>query len=89
MIYQIQDKYYINVAPHIFKEVNLCLKDNDIILVPTDNKIEVYKMYEVKQIYFQQEKEILKKKLFDKKEEQHNVEYIEYVTRKSRPRKRR
>lgn len=64
MIYQIQDKYYINVAPHIFKEVNLCLKNDDLILVPTNNKIEVYKMCDVKQIFFQNEKENLKKKLF-------------------------
>lgn len=88
MIYQIQDKYYINVAPHVFKEVNLCLKDDDLILVPTNNKIEVYKMHEVKEIYFQHEKESLKKKLFREKEEK-EVEHTEYVTKKSRPRKRR
>ena len=64
MIYQIKDKYYINVAPHVFKEINLCLKNDDLVLVPTDNTIEVYKMYEVKSIYFQHEKENLKKKLF-------------------------
>lgn len=64
MIYQIKDKYYINVAPHIFKEVKICLKNNDLILVPTNNKIEVYKLHEVKQIYFMEEKEALKKKLF-------------------------
>lgn len=73
MIYQIQDKYYINVAPHIFKEVNLCLKNDDLILVPTNNKIEVYKMYEVKQIFFQNEKENLKKKLFQNNYQDKNI----------------
>ena len=73
MIYQIQDKYYINVAPHIFKEVNLCLKNDDLILVPTNNKIEVYKMYEVKQIFFQNEKESLKKKLFQNNYQDKNI----------------
>ena len=73
MIYQIQDKYYINVAPHIFKEVNLCLKNDDLILVPTNNKIEVYKMYEVKQIFFQNEKENLKKKLFQSNYQDKNI----------------
>ena len=73
MIYQIKDKYYINVAPHIFKEVNLCLKNDDLILVPTNNKIEVYKTYEVKQIFFQNEKESLKKKLFQNNYQDKNI----------------
>ena len=82
MIYQINDKYYINVAPHIFKEINLCLKNDDLVLVPTDNTIEVYNMYEVKSIYFQHEKENLKKKLFPIKTDCD-------VAKKTRPRKRR
>lgn len=82
MIYQIKDKYYINVAPHVFKEINLCLKNDDLVLVPTDNTIEVYKLFEVKTIYFQHEKESLKKKLFPIKKEQP-------VGKKSQPRKRR
>lgn len=82
MIYQIKDKYYINVAPHVFKEINLCLKNDDLVLVPTDNTIEVYKLFEVKTIYFQHEKESLKKKLFPIKKEQS-------VGKKSQPRKRR
>ena len=86
MIYQINDKYYINVAPHIFKEVSLCLKNDDLILVPTDNKIEVYKMHEVKQIYFQNEKESLKKKLFSIND---IARTGEYVSKRSRPRKHR
>lgn len=84
MIYQIKDKYYINVAPHIFKEINLCLKDNDLILVPTNNKIEIYKMHEVKQIFFQNEKESLKKKLFDK-----NITKEEIIIKKPRAKKHR
>lgn len=82
MIYQIKGKYYINVAPHVFKEINLCLKNDDLVLVPTDNTIEVYKMHEVKSIYFQHEKENLKKKLFP-------VEKNDNTNKKSRPRKRR
>lgn len=86
MIYQIKDKYYINVAPHIFKEVSLCLKNDDLVLVPTDNKIEVYKTHEVEQIYFQNEKESLKKKLFPTNS---NTRFEEYNSKKSRPRKHR
>lgn len=68
MIYQIKDKYYINVAPHIFKEVVLQIENNDLVLVPTENKIEVYKMHEVKQIYFQNEKESLLRKFLLKRD---------------------
>jgi hypothetical protein len=63
MIYQIDDKYYINVAPNVYKEIELRLENDDLILVPTNITREVYKMYEVKQIYFQSEKETLKEKM--------------------------
>lgn len=63
MIYQIDDKYYINIAPNVYKEIKLRLEHNDVIIVPTENTREVYKMNEVRQIYFQHEKEQLKKKL--------------------------
>lgn len=63
MIYQIDDKYYINVAPNVYKEIELRLEQDDVIIVPTKNKREVYKMSEVKQIYFQNEKDKIKEKL--------------------------
>lgn len=64
MIYQIKDKYYINVAPYVYTEIEFRLDNDNLILVPTDRKIEVYKLTEVKQIFFPDEKENLKKKLF-------------------------
>ena len=67
MIYQIKDEYYINIAPHIYKKINLCLKGDELILVPTNKTVEIYKMYEVKQIYFASEKDKLKEKLFPMK----------------------
>ncbi len=63
MIYRIDDKYYINIAPNVYKEIELRLEHNDVVIVPTENKREVYNMREVRQIYFQNEKEQLKKKL--------------------------
>lgn len=90
MIYQIDDKYYINVAPNVYKEIELRLEHDDVIIVPTQNKREVYKMNEVKQIYFQNEKEQLKKKL--KKTTRSNIDEpseVRTINRKYRSDKRR
>ena len=63
MIYQIDDKYYVNISPNIYVEVELKLEKDDLVLVPTTRQREVNKTYEVKQIFFIQEKDKLKEKL--------------------------
>lgn len=66
MIYQIDDKYYVNISPNIYVEVELKITKDDLILVPTTRQREINKTYEIKQIYFLQEKEKLKEKLLNK-----------------------
>ena len=63
MIYQIDDKYYVNISPNIYAEVELKLEKDDLVLVPTTRQREVNKTYEIKQIIFAQEKNKLKEKL--------------------------
>lgn len=63
MIYQIDDKYYVNISPNIYVEVELKLEKDDLVLVPTTRQREVNKTYEIKQIFFAQEKDKLKEKL--------------------------
>lgn len=75
MIYQIDDKYYVNISPNIYVEVELKLEKDDLVLVPTTRQREVNKTYEIKQIFFAQEKDKLKEKL------------LKEQTPKERPRK--
>lgn len=72
MIYQIDDKYYVNISPNIYVEIELRLQDDDLILVPTDKQREVNKTYKIKTIFFEQEKDKLKEKI--KKETDKTVE---------------
>lgn len=75
MIYQIDDKYYVNISPNIYVEVELKIEKDDLVLVPTTKQREVNKTYEIKQIFFAQEKDKLKEKL------------LKEQTLKERPRK--
>lgn len=79
MIYQIDDKYYVNISPSIYVEIELRLQDDDLILVPTDKQREVSKTYQIKSIFFEQEKEKLKARLkadLEKKEKKKEEEKI-------------
>lgn len=71
MIYQIDGKYYVNISPNTYTEVELKLTKDDLILVPTNRQIEVNKTYTVRQIYFMQEKNKIRDKML---EEQKKVE---------------
>lgn len=67
MIYLIDDKYYVNISPNIYVEVELKIEKDDLVLVPTNKQREVNKTYEIKQIIFSQEKEKLKENLLKEK----------------------
>ena len=63
MLYQIENKYYIRVAPMKYTEVKLILKDGDVVIKTTANKIIISGDTAVKEINFQKEKENIKKEL--------------------------
>ena len=69
MIYQILNKYYIRVAPIKYTEVKFILKDNDVIIQPTQNRIIVNGDTKIKEINFQQEKENIKASLLKEPKE--------------------
>lgn len=83
MIYLIDDKYYVNISPNIYVEVELKLEKDDLILVPTNRQREVNKTYQIKQIYFEQEKDKIKKKL----QEKLKAKMLKDTTPKEKPRK--
>lgn len=65
MLYQIENKYYIRVAPMKYTEVKFVLKHNDVVIQPTSNKIESTGTMTITQIDFQKEKDNIKSKLLN------------------------
>lgn len=65
MIYQIENKYYIRVAPMRYTEVKFVLKDDDVVIQTTSNKIESNANTVMKEFNFQQEKNNIKHKLIN------------------------
>lgn len=72
MIYQIENKYYIRVAPMKYTEVKLVLKNNDVVIETTQNRIIANASMQIKEINFQQEKENIKTSLLHKDETSNN-----------------
>ena len=56
MIYKIANKYYVNISPMIFSEVELVVKDNTVVIQPLGKKIEVNAKTEVLAINLADEK---------------------------------
>lgn len=63
MIYQINNKYYIRVAPMKYTEIDFELKNNKVVIKTTNNKLEVNGRMTVKEINFQSVKESIKENL--------------------------
>ncbi len=76
MIYQIEDTYYIKVSPIQYVQLDFEIKEDELILVPTKNKIEVNSTdTKIKEINFQNEKDIIKNKIMSvDNEPRHNKE---------------
>ena len=67
MIYQIGGKYYVNIAPSIYVEVKFELSKGEVVIKPTNNKLEVGSNSKVIAIDFNKEKGNIKKKFFSNK----------------------
>lgn len=73
MIYQIENKYYIRVAPMKYTEIKFELKNDDVVIVTTQNRIIANGSMQVTEINFQQEKEKIKASLLEKPKETGNT----------------
>ena len=69
MIYQIENKYYIRVAPMKYTEVKFVLNKNNVSIETTQNRILVNNNMKIKEINFQQEKENIKASLLEEPKE--------------------
>lgn len=56
MIYKIANKYYVNISPMIFSEVDLVVENSKVVIKPVGNKIEVNAKTEVNAINLADEK---------------------------------
>ena len=68
MLYQIENKYYVRVAPMKYTEVKFILKNNDVVIQPTKNKLESNGRTIIKEFNFQHEKDNIKSDLLKKQD---------------------
>lgn len=74
MLYQIENKYYIRVAPMRYTEVKFILKGDDVVIQPTRNKLESNGRTIVSEFNFQKEKDNIKSKLLNDIGDSNNTE---------------
>ena len=63
MIYQIENKYYIRVAPMKYTEVKFVLKNDDVVIEVTQNRLIANGSMQIEEINFQREKDNIKASL--------------------------
>ena len=73
MIYKILNKYYVNISPMIFSEVELVVVNNEVVIKPTGKKIEVNVNTEVTTVNLADEKAKILKDY--KKKDINTIEY--------------
>lgn len=73
MIYQIKNKYYIRTAPMKYTEIELLLKNDDVVIQPTQNRILANGQMSIKEINFQKEKDNIKKTLCNNGDKQEST----------------
>ena len=63
MIYQINGKYYVRLYPNRYSEIEIKLNNDDVVLVPTERRLNTTSSDKIKAIDFQKEKDTFKKEL--------------------------
>jgi len=86
VIYQINNKFYIRTAPMRYTEVKLSVRDDDVIVAVTNNRIVSTGNTNIKEINFQENKEKIKASLLE--ETKQTNETSNTSARSSRHRKR-
>jgi len=71
MIYSYENKYYVNISPRIYCEVEVQLKNDELRIQPTHNKIELSPNAEISKIDLTTLKTQLKS---NNKNDKHSVE---------------
>lgn len=74
MIYKIENKYYIKLYDTVYKEVKLSIKNKELIIEPTKNKLESNSDTKISVVDIDKEKEKLANK---RKETSYTSEYYE------------
>lgn len=87
MLYKIDNKYYIRVAPMKYTEVNFILKNDDVVIQPTRNRLESNGQTIVTEIDFQREKDSIKSDLLKQEKSVHLDDNTTSATTKYRKRR--
>lgn len=66
MIYLINGKYYVRLYPNRYGEIEIKLDNDNVVLVPTERRLNTTSSDKIKAIDFQKEKDNFKKELLRK-----------------------
>ena len=73
MIYKIANKYYVNISPMIFSEVDMVVVNDEVVLKPTARKMEINANTEIITVNLADEKAKILKDY--KRKDVNNIEY--------------
>lgn len=66
MIYQIENKYYIRVAPMKYTEIKFSLREDEVVIITTQKRIITSTDTKITEINFKEEKEKIRASLLEK-----------------------
>ena len=75
MLYLVDGKYYIKTAPLKYTEVSFSIKNDNVVIIPTQNKFEANAKAVITGVDFQKEKDKIKKSL-ELKNDNDDIEMI-------------
>jgi len=81
MIYQIENKYYIRVAPMKYTEIKFSLRDDEVVIVPTQKRIIINADTKITEINFKENKEQIKTSLLSETSAEETVKCSKYRRR--------
>ena len=86
MLYEINNKYYVNISPSIYVEVTVALKDDKGVITPTQNRLEANANTTIKPITLNEIVAELKSNINTKEEEKDsfNINNVLHVKRSKR-----
>ena len=84
MLYEISNKYYVNISPSIYVEVTVALKDDKGVITPTQNRLEANADTTINPITLNEIVDKLKSNIKTTEEDSFDINNILHIKRSKR-----
>ena len=84
MLYEINNKYYVNISPSIYVEVTVVLKDDKGVITPTQNRLEANANTAINSITLNEIVDKLKSNIKTTEEDSFDINNILHIKRSKR-----